>query len=202
MNPTQDLFFSKQEFNLESLGKQKTEIDFDQIEVEKEYFFTECQLEEKSAKYFLGENEESTEINSLLSPLNSTTSDLFKRCQTSQENTETEEILAILRKKSSPTILENSYSRTFSKSSPQFYEAKKVTMKGRVIECKSGEQNFETGSPIPVSNFSLPIQSLVPVRPKCIPRRSITGTTGFRLLPKNESTSDILESQGEKNFNL
>ncbi len=204
MNDTQDILFSKEDFNAEffTLGRQKAEIDFDHIQVEKEYFHNNCPFIEKSAKCFIGENEESTEINSILTPLNSSASGIFRGSQINEENTDTEEILAILKRKSDPTMMPHSYSRVFSKSTPLFLEAKKIPLKGRVIECASGDIKNEVGFPGTVSNFSLPVHSPMPVRPKCIPRRSITDHSGLRYLTNKDITNDRLGSKFEKKFEL
>ena len=144
--------------------------------------------------------EDSTEINSILTPLDSSLA-FMKSTLSSEENTETGEILAILRKKSYPIIIPNSnFSKVFSNSSPQFYENKKrIPMIGRVIGCANAE---EVGSPVIVSPFSLPVYSPVPIRPKCIPRKSTTDEQGLRFFSKKESSDDLLKSKCENIFDL
>ena len=202
MNDTQEIFFQNEDLSahINPSGTVTTEIDFDKVLEEKEYFFNDCKFKHKSANSFIGDMEESTEINSILTPLDLSLG-ILKRSASSEENTETGEILEILRKKSSPTIIPNSnFSRVFSNSSPQFYDYKKrIPMIGRVIGCPQGE---EVSSPVVVSPFSLPVYSPVPVRPKCVPRNSITDGQRDRFFSKKESSDDLLKSKCENKFDL
>jgi hypothetical protein len=204
MNYTQEIFFIQEEMNshINSMGRQTIEIDFEQITVEKDYFYHDLDFKDKSAKKFIGDVDESTEIDSILNPLKSPFGN-EKSSQISEENTETEEILAILRKKSYPANMPHSnYSRALSKSSPQFYEAKRIPLKGRVIECANSESKEDTGSPVTVSNFTLPIQSPVPIRPKCIPRRATTDVQREKFFSNREFCNELIMSKFEKKFNL
>lgn len=209
MNNTHEMYLSKEELNslTDSLGKQTEEIDFEHIKIEKEYFFSyDEDVKDKSAQTFIGDAEESTEIDSLLNPLTSSFRNL-KLSQISEENTETEEILAILRKKSSTAVIPApNYSRALSKSNPQFYEAKRIPLKGRVIEyanLDTKENTEEVGSPLTVSNISLPVHSsIIPVRPKCIPRRSFNDDRKIRLFSNSEFCNDTLMSKIEKKLDL
>jgi hypothetical protein len=199
MSDTQDIFFCTEELSthLHLLGKQQ-EINFEQINLEKEYFYNnDFNFKEKSLKNFIGDMDESTEIHSLLNPFDSTLGEKNTTRQNSVDNTETEEILAILRKKSATTP--SAYSRVFSKSNPQFYEAKKIPMTGRIIEHANSEKDRNLES---VSNFSLPVHSPVPVRPKCIPKRSITYGEGHRFRIKKEFCNELIMSRCEKQLDL
>ena len=203
MNDTQEIFFINEDLtaNIDSLGKVSTEIDFDQVLAEKEYFYTDCKFKTKSVESFIGDMEDSTEINSILTPLDSSLG-IFKRSLSSEDNTETGEILAILRKKSLPIIIPDSnFSRVFSNSSPQFYESKKrIPMTGRIIGGACGE---EVGSPVIVSEFSTPIHSPVPIRPKCLPRQSTMDEQGLRFFSiKLDSCNELLKSTCENRFDL
>jgi hypothetical protein len=123
-----------------------SEIDFDSIKIESEYL----QSKNKTNSIdFIGDMEESTEIDSIISPLNMTVTS--SKLSTGEENTETEEILNILKQKSPK-------SNTLRMSNPELYTPRRVLLTGRVLHCESG---------VPVTECSTPF----PIRPRCVPRR-------------------------------
>ena len=83
----------------------------------------------------------------------------------------------------------------------QFYESKKrIPMTGRIIGGACGE---EVGSPVLVSEFSTPIHSPVPIRPKCLPRQSTMDEQGLRFFSiKLDSCNELLKSKCENRFDL
>lgn len=199
MTDTQDIFFSTDELKtqINKLGREEA-IDFEQINLEKEYFYNnEIDLKGKSVSHFIGDMDESTEIHSLLNPFEYEYEKKNKINTNSFDNSETEEILAILRKKSSTAP--SGYSRIFSKSSPQFYEAKRINMTGRIIEYANSEKNC---SELDVSKFSLPVHSPVPIRPKCVPKNSITEGDSLRFTLNKDLCKEILMSKCEKELDL
>ena len=199
MTDTQDIIFSTDELktHINNLGIEEA-IDFEQINLEKEYFYSnEIEKKEKSVSHFIGDMDESTEIHSLLNPFEDESEKKNKINSNSIDNTETEEILAILRKKSSTAP--SGYSRFLSKSSPQFYEAKRINMTGRIIEYANSEKNRSEFS---VSNFSLPVHSPVPIRPKCVPKNSITDCDSLRFTLNKDFCNEILLSKCEKELDL
>ncbi len=130
--------FERLGFNLEN------PIEFDSIKIEEEIIL--CDLK-STATSFIGEDEESTEIDSMIAPLNFTLS-------TIKDDTEKEEILAILKNK--PNSCKNQiFSRTLFKSLPEF-SSKKVSLNGRVL-LNDLKQGFT--------------KSLTPHKSKCVPAR-------------------------------
>jgi hypothetical protein len=123
-----------------------TEIDFDSIKIE-----TEClkSKDKKESLDFIGDEDESTEIDSIISPLNMTITSL--KLSSGEENTETEEILTILKQKS-PKF------DACRKSDPDLFTARRVSLYGKVLQCESSGKDSECRTPLPI-------------RPRCVPHR-------------------------------
>jgi hypothetical protein len=134
--------FKTKQFSKE--GDMSLEIDFDAIKLDTELI----NINKKGSNTldFLGDMEESTEIESIVSPLNSTITS--SKHSAGEENTETDEILAILKQKSPR---EN---KEFG-GNPQLDVARKVSMTGRVIRAEPGLEH----------------RCSLPIRPRCIPQR-------------------------------
>lgn len=134
------------------------EIDFDSIMAQKEYFVSEVRLEsrENMKDVFMGEEDESTEIDSIVNSLvkdeSTAMSSPLKVERMRLEETAgegTDEILAILKQ---PKTTKNvNYVRGLSRSNPNFYSSKKVSMSGRVLQ---GVASDKISRPVPerVSN--------------------------------------------------
>jgi len=136
--------------NLNKIEKNNSgEIDFDTITLEKENFIRDikvCQM-----RKFIGDENESIEIDSLVNLINSestfsATPNSFKLCENLEE-TGTDEILHILKnpKKVIPV-------RGLSKSTPDFYNSRKVCLKGKVLKNEMSTISPKTNVPERVSN--------------------------------------------------
>ena len=123
------------------------EIEFDSIKVETEFILTK---EKSNTMDFIGDTEESTEIESIVFPLNSTITSL--KLSTGEENTETDEILTILKQKSPRD-------NTNYASNPELNTARKVSLIGRVLKVGSHVEP------------TLQHRCSLPIRPRCVPQR-------------------------------
>lgn len=124
--------------------KISSEIDFYSIKIE-----TECDQSIKkkfNSVEFIGDNEEIAEIESIVSPLNSTLTS--SKNSAAEENSETDEILSILKHKSPIEI------RKYG-SNPELHVARKICLTGKVIQAESAMQH----------------RCSLPIRPRCVPQR-------------------------------
>ncbi len=114
-------------------SKREEDIDFDLIIAEREYFGKD--IKHVQVKGFIGDKDESTEldsiVNSMISEVN-ISSNPFKLA-TQFEESGTDEILSILKNKPQ-TCKNGSYVRGLSRSNPEFYNSKKVSLNGKVLQ--------------------------------------------------------------------
>jgi len=142
-----------------------TEIDFDSIKIETECFKSK---DMKESVDFIGDEEESTEIDSIISPLNMTITSL--KLSSGEENTETEEILTILKQKS-PKF------DACRKSNPDLFAARRVSLNGKVLQCEFSGKDSECRTPLPI-------------RPRCVPHRvSNPFHRNFEITPCNNNSN-------------
>lgn len=130
--------------SFERLGKKQEyvnkEIDFDSVLAEKEYFADE--IKHDKLKVFIGEADESTELDSILTTLDRSSISTnpgvnpFKMCKNLEE-TEAEEILAILKKPHSTKS--GTCHRDYSRSNPNL-NTKKISLQGRVLHSVHNNQ--------------------------------------------------------------
>ncbi len=151
-------------------------IDFETISVEQEVYF--LQTEVKPSQTFIGENDESTEIDSILSTMGGeenliTSLNLLKIWNAPSE---CEEILGILKANRNSEPL-----KEFSRSAPEFYKysEKRISLQGRVIQNDfnkliENESASQPKNPIFPASERLDCGARVAVckpRPRCVPER-------------------------------
>ena len=132
----------------ESLDVSEKEIDFEGIKIDSEYIYSPLK-ERTFTLNFIGDIEESTEIDSIVSSLNA--SDTSSRMPQEEDPTETYEILSIL-KQNSPLV------RKDLMSIPQKIIYKKLSLSGKVLYTRFHSEPVE-GS---ISHLSATTRSIPP----------------------------------------
>jgi hypothetical protein len=132
------------------------------------------------------------------------TANPFKIASNLEDNTETEEILTILNKPK--TCKNQEYFRGLSRSNPQLYNSKKISLNGRILQSISKNTEAEYSNFDPTLSGALtptPTRS-APLRP--IPQRvSNPFLKNFDILENkfnndNKFDSDKNSENSEKNF--
>lgn len=134
------------------IAPKKMEIDFESISMEKEYFYGYS--DKIFAESFIGEENESTEIDSIVNSI--TTVDISTSVIPSA-GLETGEILEILKRPQ--TSNNGEYQRCMSKSNPNFFYGRKISMQGRVIKSDAEIKNDE----ICTVRKTVPVRCLNPI---------------------------------------
>jgi hypothetical protein len=145
MQYTQIKFDQIESVMVNDFAPKKMEIDFESISMEQEYFYGYS--DKIFAESFIGEENESTEIDSIV---NSITNTDMSTSVIPSAGLETGEILEILKR---PQINNNEFQKSMSKSNPNFYYARKISMQGRVIKSENEvkkDENCQVRKTVPV----------------------------------------------------
>ena len=135
------------------LTRKEQEIDFEAISIQEEYIsgFSKAIFDGG----FIGDSDESTEIdsivNSMLLDANGSLSP-FRICRQEDEG-EADEILSILKQANGNRASCGNETRGLSRSNPNFYSGKTVSLKGRVLQSEGNLRSLERPSiarPVPV----------------------------------------------------
>ena len=153
MDCTQINFHEPESLFSAALSKNQEDIDFEAIALEEEYFYG-CK-EVSLNDCFIGEDNESTEIDSLLNSMTYDQSSMMNPFKLANNG---EEILQILRRPQTSKNLEPA--RDFSRSNPEFYNTKKISLKGRVIKSESDINNNDLN----IASSAMRVTRPVPVR--------------------------------------